>query len=272
MRYSAALVVALMWGSAAPAAAAPKAELWSRWEAHDPQAATRVDHSAWDAFLREYVVADHPSGINRVRYAEVGMADTQRLEGYLERLQGVAVSELGRAEQRAYWINLYNALTVKVILAHYPVKSIREVDISPGWFADGPWRAKLLTVEGEEVSLDDVEHRILRPIWADNRIHYAVNCASLGCPNLQSEAFTAANAERLLDKGAREYVNHPRGARLDDGKLVASNIDDWFEDDFGGSKEGVLAHLRRYAEGALAEALAGFDGKVRYEYDWALNE
>jgi len=268
----AALAVCFACVATSSALAAPKAEPWLRWEAHLAGSEARVDHSAWDAFLREYVVTDHPSGIYRVRYADVGMADKQALEEYLEGLQSVAVTELGRAEQEAYWINLYNAVTVKVILDHYPVTSIREIDISPGWFADGPWGAKLVTVEGEEVSLDDIEHRILRPLWKDPRLHYAVNCASLGCPNLQPEAFTPANTERLLDLGARQYVNHPRGARLEDGKRVVSSIYDWFEADFGGSKEGVVEHLRRHAAEPLAEGLRGFSGRLKYAYDWALNE
>ncbi len=269
---AALLAAALVCWLSAPAAAAPKAEPWPHWETHRPGSGIRVDHSPWDDFLQEYLVADHPSGIHRVRYADVGMADKQALEEYLEALQAAPVSELDRPEQLAYWVNLYNALTVKVILDHYPVASIRKIDISPGWFADGPWGAKLVTVEGEEVALDDIEHRILRPLWKDPRLHYAVNCASLGCPNLQPEAFTAENTERLLELGARQYVNHPRGARLEEGKLLVSSIYDWFEADFGGSREGVLDHLRRYAAGDLARALEGFAGKLKYAYDWSLNE
>ncbi len=116
----------------------------------------------------------------------------------------------------------YNALTVKVILDNYPVKSIRDIDISPGLLNDGPWDAKLLTIEGKEVSLNDIEHRILRPIFLDNRIHYAVNCASSGCPNLQPEAFTVENTEELLDRGAREYIAHERGVKISKNRLVVS--------------------------------------------------
>ena len=257
---------------AASAFGAPKSEPWLRWEAHDETTGFRVDHSAWDSFLREYVVVDHPSGIHRVRYAEVGMAGKQALDRYLDGLESVAVSELGRAEQKPYWINLYNALTVKLVLMHFPAKSIRKIRISPGWFQAGPWGAKLLTVEDEEISLDDIEHRILRPLWQDNRVHYALNCASLGCPNLQPEAFTAENTERLLGQAAREYVNHLRGARIEKGRLIVSTIYDWFRADFGGTEAGVLEHLRSHAEPPLREALASFSGKIRYEYDWALNE
>ena len=155
-----------------------------------------------------------PDGVNRVAYGKVAPQDKQALASYVDRLSKVQVTKLARSEQLPYWINLYNAATVKVVLDHYPVESILKIDISPGLFAKGPWKKKLLTVEGEAVSLDDIEHRILRPIWKDPRTHYAVNCASLGCPNLQPRAFTAGNMDELLDAGARAYVNHPRGARV----------------------------------------------------------
>jgi Protein of unknown function, DUF547 len=87
------------------------------------------------------------------------------------------------------------------------VASIRDIAISPGLFSVGPWGRKLIEVEGEPLSLDDIEHRILRPIWRDPRLHYAVNCAALGCPNLRSSAFTAANADILLETAASDYVN-----------------------------------------------------------------
>lgn len=202
-RFAALLTaVPLLFGLRATGFTAPKPELWPKWTAHNAQSPARVNHDAWDRFLKIYVVANHASWINRVRYKAVTPEDRRGLKNYLKMLQGV---------QMAYWINLYNALTLKVILDYYPVRSIRDIDISPGWFQDRPWSAKLARVEGEDVTLDDIEHRILRPIWKDDRVHYAVNCASLGCPNLQPEAFTSDNVEVLLEKGAREYINHPRG-------------------------------------------------------------
>lgn len=253
------------------AAAAPKPDLWARWERHDPSAAARIDYDGWTAFLDKYLVSDHPSGVNRVRYGSVSPEDRLNLGGFLNRLQQVIVTGLNRQEQRAFWINLYNALAVKIVLDHYPVKSIQDIDIS-GFLKNGPWKAKLLKIEGEEVSLDDIEHRILRPIWKDNRIHYAVNCASIGCPNLQPVPFTSENTDRLLEKGAREYINHPRGARFEgNGRLVVSSIYDWFQEDFEGSRQGVIRHLIRYAEAPLANRLKTFSGDAAYEYDWSLN-
>lgn len=253
------------------AGAAPKAELWPRWDKSDPANNKRVDHSAWDAFLKKYIVAPHPSGINRLNYARVAPEDHTALAHYVKSLERVAVSGYSRAEQRAYWINLYNAKTVELILTRFPVKSIRDINISPGLFSSGPWGAKLMTVEGEKLALDDIEHRILRPIWKDNRIHYAVNCASLGCPNLQPVAFTAENTDSLLERGAGEYINHPRGVSLHSGKLHVSSIYVWFQEDFGGSAEGLMEHWSKYANKVLADALKNYSGGLEHDYDWRLN-
>jgi hypothetical protein len=252
--------------------AAPKADLWPRWENHDPVSDKAIDHSAWGAFLAAYLVTDNPSGVYLVRYGEVTQESRARLQGYLEMLEKTIVSDLNRDEQAAFWINLYNALTVEVVLEHYPVESIRDIDISPGWFSDGPWGAKLVTIEGQKISLDDIEHRILRPIWKDPRLHYVVNCASIGCPNLQPEPFTAENLELLYERGARQYVNHPRGAEIRAGDLILSSIYDWFQQDFDGSEQAVLAHLQKYGEPALRKRIATFNGSISYRYDWTLND
>jgi hypothetical protein len=253
------------------AGAAPKADLWPRWEKNDPANKQKIDHSVWDAFLKKHIVSPHPSGINRVNYATVAPEDRTALANYVKSLESVAVSGYSRAEQRAYWINLYNAKTVELILTRFPVKSIRDINISPGLFSSGPWGAKLMTVEDEKLALDDIEHRILRPIWKDNRIHYAVNFASLGCPNLQPAAFTAENTDSLLERGAREYITHPRGVSLQSGKLKVSSIYVWFQEDFGGSAEGLMEHWLKYANKVLADALKNYSGGLEHDYDWRLN-
>lgn len=265
-----ATAILLNFGFSLTAEAAPRADLWPRWKAHDPQSSTSVDHSAWGRLLTTYLVVGKPGAVNLFRYQAVKATDRQALDQYLAALSSVSVTKLNRAEQKAYWINFYNAFTVKIILDNYPVKSIR--DIKSGWFSPGPWDLKLVRVEGVELTLNDIEHRILRPIWQDNRIHYAVNCASLGCPNLQPEPFTAENSERLLDKGARDYVNSFRGTRFEGGTLVLSEIYDWYREDFAGSREGIFRHLLLWAEPPLAAALQAFAGEVIYDYDWRLNE
>ena len=257
-----------------PAAAmgAPKADLWPRWQKNNPDSPTVIDHGTWDSLLKRYVATDHPSGIYRFQYRRVTEADRLALEAYLEGLQAVEVSGLSRQEQKAFWINLYNALTVNVVLQHYPVKSIRDIDISPGIFANGPWDAKLARVEGVQLTLNDIEHRILRPIWRDNRVHYGVNCASLGCPNLIPEAFTAANLEAQLEKTARDYVNHPRGVSFPDRRILVSSIYFWFREDFGDSENGLVEHLQKYLSEANRRKLEKQPRKFSHAYDWSLNE
>lgn len=250
---------------------APDADLWSRWEAHNPQSTEVIDVSAWNEILATYVKPDS-NGLNRFAYGSVSDADRQTLKKFISEQTALPISDFSRIAQKAYWINLYNAVTVDVVLDAYPVESIRDIDISPGLFADGPWDKDLVTVEGEDLTLNDIEHRILRPIWKDARIHYAVNCASVGCPNLQSEGFTASNVEDLLDGGARAYVNSPRGVSISQGRVTISSIYDWFFDDFGTSEEEVLAHLLEYADEELAGELRSIGELHDTAYDWSLND
>lgn len=250
---------------------APGAHLWPRWQAHDPDSRAAIDHAAWDALLGRYVVRGE-GGINLFAYAEVSPADRVALAAYLDRLARIPITRYDRGEQLAYWINLYNALTVKVVLDHYPVKSIRDIDISPGLCADGPWARKLVTVEGEAVSLNDIEHRILRPIWRDPRIHYAVNCASIGCPDLRARAYTAATVEAMLEDGAAEYINSPRGVSIEDGTVTVSRIYDWFYEDFGGTDAAVFNHLLNYAAPRLKRNLETIGRIHEVAYDWRLND
>ncbi|MEM7025976.1 MAG: DUF547 domain-containing protein, partial [Pseudomonadota bacterium] len=211
-------------------------------------------------------------GVNRFTYGAFSADDKAVLDQYLRDLAAVQISSHNRAEQMAYWINLYNALTVQVILDHYPVESIRDIDISPGLFSDGPWGKDLIEVEGEDLSLDDIEHRILRPIWRDPRIHYGVNCASIGCPNLMTEAYQGATIDRQLDEAARAFVNNPRAIQVEGNDLVVSSIYDWFMEDFGDTDEEVIDHLRAYATPGLEMTLEMFSSIDDDRYDWDLND
>jgi uncharacterized protein DUF547 len=150
--------------SAAAAEAAPPAELWAKWQAHDDASTASIDHAAWDRFLRTYVRVGQDR-ISRIPYSRVSKSDRDALSADLSRLAAIPISSYSRRRQFAFWVDLYNELTVKLVLDHYPVSSIRDIRLSPGLFAVGPWGKKLITVEGEPLSLDDIEHRILRPIW-----------------------------------------------------------------------------------------------------------
>lgn len=251
--------------------AAPKKDLWPRWEVTDAVSTKTIDHSAWTKFLKEYVITNR-DGINLVKYSRVKQRDKDRLNDYIWRLSQVKVGQYNRNVQLAFWINLYNAVTIKTVLDHYPVKSIRDINISPGFFEAGPWAANLLKVDGSALSLNDIEHRIIRPIWNDARTHYALNCASIGCPNLQKTAYTGANVNNMLNAAARQYINSLRGVNIINGKLVTSKIYDWYKADFGNSDIDVIKHLMDYAKPQLKQALAKFKKISDTEYNWHLNE
>lgn len=249
--------------------AAPSADLWPMWQAHDEDSNATIDHGRLDAFLGRYVV-EHEHGPNGVRYGEVSNADRSSLEQYLDAMQKIDIADYNRDVQRAYWTNLYNAKTLDLMLDSYPVDSIRE--IGGGLFSSGPWKNKLLRVNGEKLSLNDIEHRILRPIWHDGMTHYSVNCASISCPDLRNQAYTADNLRRALRANARDYVNSPEGVRINDGKVTASKLYDWYASDFGGNERAVVSHLRQFADGALSARLDMLSRIDDYAYDWALND
>lgn len=230
-----------------------------------------VDHSAWKQILQRYVVAG-ADGVNRFAYGRVSAADKTKLKTYLAALQLVSARQLPRDEQMAFWINFYNALTIDVVLDHYPVRSIKDISLGWGPFSSGPWKKALVMVEGRSLSLDNIEHDILRKTWRDPRIHYSVNCASISCPNLMAEPYTATRLNQMLDAGAKAYINHARGVRVSGGKVYLSRIYSWYRGDFGTTDGELLRHLLTYADARLKENLKGIDTIGGYDYDWSLNE
>ena len=251
--------------------AAPAADLWPRWLAHDPGSTRRIDHGEWGAFLVRYLRIGE-DGVHRVAYGAVTPSDRARLDRYIAHLSGLPISQFNRAEQMAYWINLYNALVVRLVVDHYPVASIRDIGSRTGAPGTGPWRQELVEVEDLPLSLHDIAHRILRPIWRDPRVHYALSCGAVGCPNLQPQPFEADLLERELSEAAMAYVNHSRCIRIEGDQLGLSSLFRWYQDDFGGTERDVLNHLMAYAEPGLAMKLQRFDRISGDGFDWRLND
>lgn len=252
-----------------------KPEPISFWETSDETSLKQVDHSAWQDILNFYL-RTHTADINKFDYAalKANAEDASKLVKYLDYLQELDPRTYSRAEQKAYWINLYNSLTVKLVVDAYPVDSIRDVckNRTSDSECSGPWSEMHAKVAGQKLTLDNIEKDILLPIWKDNLIHYGLNCASYACPDLSGTVFTAANTERLLGAGARKYINHSRGVDfIKDDFIVISSIYDWYVEDFGNNRQGVIKHLALYADEELAKRLRSFNGTVDYRYDWRLN-
>ena len=262
----------LLLGMLSPfALAAPKSELWPYWNQSRSDSNIEVDHQLWQSLLSRFV-RESADGINRVAYREFDEAAKLELSNYLEAMSRVAPTQLNQNEQLAYWINLYNAQTIQVVLDHPKKKSI--LSMGP-FFAFGPWDEPYLTIEGKPVTLNDIEHRILRPIWQDHRLHYVLNCASIGCPNLNRHAYQAELIDQQLAGAQVDFLRHPRAVTLtDSGKLQVTSLFDWYLIDFAQDISGLLAYLAAQRPDLAADLSALVDEgnpKIDYVYDWDLN-
>ncbi len=249
------------------ARSAPNAELWDFWLSDNTASNRQVNHSTWQQILDRYLDVSPTHSL--FDYRSVTNSDKKLLKQYLATLSMEDPGSLSREQQFAYWVNLYNSLTVQLIIQNYPVESIRS--LGKGLFSFGPWNDPLITVAGQPLTLNDIEHRILRPIWADARIHYVVNCASLGCPDLPAEAFTGDNNERLLEAAATGFINQDKGVLLEEDTIRLSSIFDWYSSDFGDQSQRV-SHLARYASEPRRGRLKTHSESFSFGYNWDLNE
>lgn len=235
-----------------------------------PTGTANLAHDRFDTLLRRYVKPD-AQGYNRVDYRSFRRSGRGELNSYIAELVSQNPVLLSPNEAHAYWINLYNAKTLDVVLEHYPVTSIKTIDLGGGgFFKGGPWSKKIVTVNGTDLSLDDIEHSIVRPLFADRMSHYGLNCASYSCPNLAVRAYTGDNLTALLEQGAREYVNHSRGIAISGDGMTVSKIYSWYADDFGGKKR-LKSHWKSFATPDLGRQIDTAE-IAGYSYDWSLND
>lgn len=214
--------------------------------------ATAPSHAIWDGLLRKYV-----NSAGRVNYAGL-KKEVGKLDAYLELLSNnPPQAGWSRAEEMAYWINAYNAFTVKLILDNYPVGSITELH------GGQPWKVRWIKIGDQRYTLDEIENSILRPKFKDARIHFAVNCAARSCPPLLNRAWTAENLESNFEKQARAFINNPAFNKISPNAAQVSKIFKWYAQDFG----DLISFLNRYSTVKIKPG-----AKVTYlEYDWSLN-
>lgn len=228
-----------------------------------PALAQGVDNSAYASLLDKHL----ENGL--VDYAGL-KAEEYKLDAYLDLMSNVDVDSLDSDSRLAFWINAYNAWTLKLILRDYPdVESIKDY----GGFFTSPWEIDMVEAEGELYTLDEVEHGIIRKRFDEPRIHFAVNCASMSCPPLRAEPYAGDKLDRQLEEQTVEFINDPENTYFKDGTLYVSRIFKWYAEDF--VPPGVAEFVARHARGSLRAELeaAGGDIEVKYlEYDWSLND
>jgi len=244
------------------------------------QAAFDHSYAAWDALLKKHVRWLPDGKQSRANYKGFA-ADRTALKTVLDSLSAVpraTFDSWSRPQQMAFLINAYNAFTVELILTKYPdLTSIKEL----GSFIQSPWKKKFFTLLGEERHLDWIEHEQLRPRYNEPRVHAAVNCASIGCPALRDEAFTAARLEAQLEDGMRRFMGDHTRNRVKGNQVEVSSIFKWFKEDFeqghGGFKqvEDVFAKYADQLSDQPAERAAlkaRTLGVGHLDYDWSLND
>ena len=219
------------------------------------------DYRIWQMLLSDHV---NNGGVDYAGFQE----DETKLDAFLQTLSKIEISGLSRDEQFAFYVNLYNAWTIKLILSKYPnIKSIKEL----GNIFKSPWKKDIVIIEGQNVSLDHIEHKILRPHFKDPRIHFVVNCASKSCPPLGVEPYYGSRLEEQLESATGNFLNDGKNVVIKENIIWVSRIFKFYPEDFD---EGVMAFVSKYARGGLKTDLdAKRDPlKVKYlDYDWSLN-
>jgi len=220
-----------------------------------------VNHSIYSILLEKYV--KH----GQVDYRGF-KAEEEKLDQYLKLLEKTDSDNLSRNEQFAFYINAYNAWTIKLILSGYPeVKSIKDL----GSIFKSPWKKKICRIDGDVITLDDIEHNILRPRFKDPRVHFAINCAALSCPPLGSEPYLGSTLDQQLNHASTAFINNPQQNYLQDNTLYISKIFKWFSEDFD---KDVIGFLIKYAKEDLKKELEVKRSKIKIkylDYDWSLN-
>ena len=235
------------------------------WGVLDPakncRAAEGVDNSIYAELLKKYA----QNGVVNYRGFK---NEEEKLDGYLKMLEEIDTKTISRKEQFAFYVNAYNAWTIKLILSGYPgVESIKDL----GSIFKSPWKKKICRIDGGLLTLDDIEHTILRPRFKDPRVHVAINCAAKSCPPLRSEPYEGRSLDKQLDEMAVAFINDTERNYFAGRTLHVSKIFDWFAEDFN---DDVIGFFLKYSRGQLKKRLETGRANIEIKYlsyDWSLN-
>ena len=243
-----------------------------------PSGATDADAAEKPARHAEFsrLLARYVDGQGRVDYAQLERHADTTLGPYLDQLASTDPAQLSRDAQLAFWINAYNALALKLIVDHHPVKSIWATTPGPATPSKekSPFTMEVGTVADTARTLDEIEHEIIRKRFDEPRIHFAVVCAAMSCPPLRREPYTGSRLDAQLDDQARTFLHNEQKNKIPAGedRIALTRILKWFGSDFGPSPEAVQQYIARYFEGAVRERLSQAEYQVEFRpYDWSLN-
>ncbi len=222
-----------------------------------------INHDRWDQLVKKHVKDD-----GFVDYKGF-IRDSMELNRYLDQLSAVHPDDKSwsRNEQMAYWINAYNAFTIKLVVKNYPVESIK--DIKKGIaFVNSVWDIKFIKIQGFTYDLNNIEHNILRPVFKDARVHAAVNCASFSCPRLRQEAYTAEKLDSQLEDAMKKFLADPLRNNITAEKVEISEIFKWFKGDFDRDAGSLIAYINKFSAQKISD-----NTELKYlDYNWVLNE
>lgn len=230
----------------------PKKEILEDVSKQKPTVIAESTHSLFDELLKTYV--DNQGNVDYVGL----ISEKSKLQEYLDKLSSLSINGLNRNEKLAFWINAYNAFTIKLITDNYPVSKITELENGK------PWDKKWINLDGKTLSLNQIENDIIRPQFKEPRIHFAVNCAAKSCPPLLNKAWTASNLEQNFERQTKAFINNAIYNTIASGKIVLSKIFEWYADDFG----NLIAFLNKYSDTQISSSAS-----IDYaEYNWKLNK
>lgn len=242
---------------------------------NQPFAQENFDHAPFDKLLKKYVNQE-----GMVDYKGIKTQGLSQLDAYLktiDQLNPKTLEQFNRSEKIAFYTNAYNAFTIKLITDHYPVTSIKKIPGLSGWFGVGQWKSDLWTLAGQKISLNTIEHKILRPM-GEPRIHFVLVCAAIGCPSLAQTAYTAENLERLFNHQAKLFHASAKGVQITSGPqptLSLSPIYKWFKGDFLKVAPDLETFVAQHSDEKIKTFIQKNKGKLAlkyHDYDWSLNE
>ena len=267
MKSKIAILLSLVATLAVSSVASAKESAGRQWPANQQVSIDQIDHSAFDQLLKRYVDVN-----GRVNYAawHQSRGCRDQLTTYLANLSRANPDQQASREARlAYWINAYNAVTIEGILRVYPTKSIR--DHTAKLVGYNIWKDLLFTAGDTKISLEDIEHKVLRKM-GEPRIHFAIVCASIGCPRLLNQAYVADQLQQQLAANTQDFFSRQQNLQVTGNTLNLSQIINWFGSDFGGTQQQQVQVLSRYFPPAAQQLVASGNYSVKFqEYDWGLN-